>query len=54
MVIKNRREEKLKRMVLKSVKKLIKDRVPKGITSQITDFALGELEELVLRIQIFK
>jgi flagellar biosynthesis/type III secretory pathway protein FliH len=54
MAVKNELEEKLKQLVLDSVKQLVDDKVPKGVPAAVTDMAFKELEELLQEVQIFK
>ena len=54
MAVKNEVEEKMKKMLLDSVKKLAEDKIPKAIPRALIDEVLKEVEELLADIHIFK
>ncbi len=54
MPVKSELEEKLKKLVLDTVKELAQERLPPAIPDALVDGALKEVEELLEDVQIFK
>jgi hypothetical protein len=54
MAVKNEVEEKMKKMLLDSVKELAEDKIPKAIPRAVIDEVLKEVEELLADVHIFK